>query len=73
MNNVFDFKTPMKVIGKALGLRPGNDVEIQRDRLDAHRVPVPCHVKESSAPDVNQLLRNQVCSNARASEEREKG
>jgi hypothetical protein len=40
MNNVFDIKTLGEIIAKALGLQPGENVEIRRDRLDPNRVMV---------------------------------
>jgi hypothetical protein len=40
MNGTFDIKTLGEVIAKALGLKPGMNVEIQRDRLNPNRVLV---------------------------------
>ena len=44
--NALDVKTLGETIAKALGLRPGDDVEIQRDRLDPNRVLVRRHVNQ---------------------------
>jgi bifunctional DNA-binding transcriptional regulator/antitoxin component of YhaV-PrlF toxin-antitoxin module len=46
MNGAFDFKTLGETIAKALGLKPGDDIEIQKDRLDPNRVLVRRHVNE---------------------------
>jgi hypothetical protein len=47
----FSIKALGEVIAKALGLKPGDDIEIQRDRLDPNRVLVRRHVNEQgSAP-----------------------
>lgn len=51
MNSAFDIKALGAAIAKALGLRPGDDIEIQRDRLDPNRVLIRRHVNEQgSAP-----------------------
>jgi hypothetical protein len=40
MNSTFDIETLGQVIAKAIGLKPGENVEIQRDRLNPNRVLV---------------------------------
>jgi len=40
VNTALDVKTLGETIAKALGLKPGDDIEIQRDRLDPNRVLV---------------------------------
>ena len=42
----FDVKSLGQIIAKALGARPGDDIEIQKDRLDPNRVLVRRHVNE---------------------------
>jgi hypothetical protein len=44
----FSIKDLSEVIAKALGLRPGDGVEIQRDRLEPNRVLVIRHPQEKS-------------------------
>lgn len=51
MTGFFDVKALGEVVAKALGLKPGDDIEIQRDRLDPNRVLVRRHVnQQGSAP-----------------------
>jgi len=45
----FSIKDLGEVIAKALGLRPGDDIEIQRDRLDPNRILVRRHVSEQGS------------------------
>ena len=45
----FDVKSLGQIIAKALGLRPGDNFEIQRDRLDPNRVLVRRHVTEQGS------------------------
>jgi hypothetical protein len=40
-----------ETIAKALGLRPGDNIELRRDKLDVNRVLVIRHAQEV-APDV---------------------
>ncbi len=49
MNAAFDVRALGETIAKALGLRPGDDVEIQRDKLDANRVLVRRHANDSGS------------------------
>jgi bifunctional DNA-binding transcriptional regulator/antitoxin component of YhaV-PrlF toxin-antitoxin module len=49
MNGAFDVKTLGQVIARALGLKPGDDIEIQRDRLDPNRVLVRRHVNQQGS------------------------
>ena len=49
MPESFNTKTIGEIVAKALGLRPGDDVEIQRDRLDPNRVLVRRHVSEQGS------------------------
>jgi antitoxin component of MazEF toxin-antitoxin module len=49
MTKPFNAKTLSEVIVKALGLKPGDDVEIQVDRLDPSRVLVRRHMNEGSS------------------------
>ena len=49
MTGAFDVKALGETIAKALGLRPGDDVEIQRDHLDPNRVLVRRHASEQGS------------------------
>jgi hypothetical protein len=49
MSSTFDIKTLGQVIAKALGLKPGDGIEIARDRLDPNRVLVRRHVNEQGS------------------------
>jgi hypothetical protein len=40
MSSTFDIKTLGQVVAKALGLKSGENVEIQRDRLNPDRVMI---------------------------------
>jgi hypothetical protein len=48
MTESFSIKTLGEVIAKALGLRSGDDVEIQRDRLDPNRVLIIRHTSQEA-------------------------
>jgi hypothetical protein len=45
----FDVKTLGTLVAKALGLRPGDSVEIQKDRLDPNRVLVRRQVNQQGS------------------------
>jgi hypothetical protein len=49
MNGTFDIKALGDIIAKALGLRAGDEIEIQVDRLDPNRVLVRRHVSEQGS------------------------
>jgi len=46
---LLDVKTLGEVVAKALGLRPNDVIEIQRDRLDPNRVLIRRHVSEQGS------------------------
>ena len=46
MPESFTLKTLGEVVAKALDLRSGDDIEIQRDRLDPNRVLVRRYVND---------------------------
>ena len=45
----FTIKDLGETIAKALGLKPGDSIEIARDKLDPNRVLVRRHVNQGSA------------------------
>jgi hypothetical protein len=45
----FSIKALGEVIAKALGLAPGDEIEISRDRLDPNRVLVRRHVSDQGS------------------------
>jgi bifunctional DNA-binding transcriptional regulator/antitoxin component of YhaV-PrlF toxin-antitoxin module len=50
--NAFDVKMLGETIAKALGLKPGDDLELSKDRLDPNRLLVVRHPQEESVPNV---------------------
>jgi hypothetical protein len=49
MTETFNAKSLGKLVARALGLQPGDDVEIARDRLNPNRLLVVRHA-ETEAP-----------------------
>jgi hypothetical protein len=48
----FDAKTISDIIVKALGLKPDDDLELQRDRLNPNRILVIRHPRDEVVPNV---------------------
>jgi hypothetical protein len=51
MNSAFDIKALGETIAKALGLKPGDNLELRKDRLDPNRLLLVRHPQEESAPN----------------------
>jgi antitoxin component of MazEF toxin-antitoxin module len=47
-----------ETIAKALGLKPGDDLEVSKDRLDPNRLLVIRHPQEESASNVQGSNRS---------------
>ena len=71
MNSAFDIKALGAAIAKALGLTEGDEVEIQKDKLDANRILIIRHTAGSgdgsSEGDIGKALQTSGCVDANGS------